>query len=228
VEHAESLAGFFVALDLHPRKQQANGKQVLVLYQSHVRRELFDALKRNEGFNIEIIQDTLLRSFVEEISNKILDKKIEQVGPSVTTHLIPRSPGLSFSSPSVLLPGTKLSLAVRHSLPQYTNLLLSSLAILSLAFAACHLLLLLAAHRPVPALHWLPLTLPCPLPAIARPQLAPVLRLHDQSHHHSHHTTHSGHTVHQRAGNCHPSDQQGCKRHPGSLNPFQTSLRVRP
>jgi hypothetical protein len=83
-EHAESLAAFFVALDLHPRKQQMNGKQALVMYQSRVRRKWFDALRRDEGFNIEIIQDTLLRSYVEEISNKLLDRKIEQVGPSAT------------------------------------------------------------------------------------------------------------------------------------------------
>jgi hypothetical protein len=79
VAHAESLAAFYVALDLHPRKLQMNGKQALMLYQSRVRREWFDAFKRDEGFNIELIQDTLLLSFAEEINNRIVFREIEQV-----------------------------------------------------------------------------------------------------------------------------------------------------
>ena len=78
-EHALSLASFFVALEAHPRKQQANGKQVLLLYQSRVRREWFEALKRNEGFNIELIRDDLLRALAEEVGNRVLDRKLEQV-----------------------------------------------------------------------------------------------------------------------------------------------------
>lgn len=84
-EHAESLAAFFVNLDLHPKKLQTNGKLALIMYQGRVRREWFDALKRNEGFNIEIIQEVLLRACADEISNKIFDRKMEQVstGPRI-------------------------------------------------------------------------------------------------------------------------------------------------
>ena len=39
--------------DIHPRKQQMNGEKVLLEFQSCVRREWFDALRRDEGFNIE-------------------------------------------------------------------------------------------------------------------------------------------------------------------------------
>ncbi len=43
--NAESLAAFFIALELHPRVLQINGKKALLLYQSQARREWFDALK---------------------------------------------------------------------------------------------------------------------------------------------------------------------------------------
>ena len=59
--HATSIASFFYNLETHQRKDQKNGKKTLLLYQSHVCREWFDALKRGEGFNIELIEDDLLR-----------------------------------------------------------------------------------------------------------------------------------------------------------------------
>ncbi len=69
--HAESLAAFFVALELHPRQKQTNGKRALLLYQSRVRREWFDALKRDEGFNIERIGENLLRTLAEEVNESV-------------------------------------------------------------------------------------------------------------------------------------------------------------
>jgi hypothetical protein len=75
VAHAESLAAFFVNLEIHPRKQQMNGKRALIIYQSRVRREWFDALKRNDGFNIEPIQNDLLCGLDEELNNTIREKE---------------------------------------------------------------------------------------------------------------------------------------------------------
>ena len=72
--HAESIAAFFLNLELHPRKLQKNGKKALMVYQSRVRREWFDSLKHEEGFNIELIQDDLLRSFAEELNDLIRDR----------------------------------------------------------------------------------------------------------------------------------------------------------
>ncbi|KAF8259773.1 hypothetical protein EI94DRAFT_1706846 [Lactarius quietus] len=72
--HAESMAAFFFNLNLHLRKMQMNGKAALLLYQSRTRHEWFDALKRNEGFNIQIIQEELLRSCAEEVNNAICER----------------------------------------------------------------------------------------------------------------------------------------------------------
>ena len=43
--HATSIASFFYNLETHQRKDQKNGKKTLLLYQSRVRHEWFDALK---------------------------------------------------------------------------------------------------------------------------------------------------------------------------------------
>ncbi|KAH9039163.1 hypothetical protein EDB85DRAFT_1812017, partial [Lactarius pseudohatsudake] len=65
--HAQALTAFFIALELHPRVQQLNGKHTLLLYQSCVQCEWFKALKCDEGFNIKHIGEPLLHSFAEEI-----------------------------------------------------------------------------------------------------------------------------------------------------------------
>jgi hypothetical protein len=45
VTHAESLATFYVNLELHPRKSLPFGEQALIMYQGHVRCEWFDTFK---------------------------------------------------------------------------------------------------------------------------------------------------------------------------------------
>ncbi len=77
--NAESLAAFFVALELHPRVLQINGKKALLLYQSQARREWFDALKRDEGFDIERIGEDLLQTLAEEVNKRVRDKEFDQV-----------------------------------------------------------------------------------------------------------------------------------------------------
>ncbi|KAF8258316.1 hypothetical protein EI94DRAFT_1623057, partial [Lactarius quietus] len=66
--HAEAISGFFLNLELHPRKSLPNGKRALLLYQSRVRLHWFDSLKRGDGYNIEIIQEEHLRSTADEVN----------------------------------------------------------------------------------------------------------------------------------------------------------------
>ncbi|KAH9009789.1 hypothetical protein EDB85DRAFT_2077634 [Lactarius pseudohatsudake] len=77
--HAQSLAAFFVALELHPRTAQTNGKRALLLYQSRARREWYVALKRNEGFNIEHIGEALLRVAADEVDRKVQREDFDQL-----------------------------------------------------------------------------------------------------------------------------------------------------
>ena len=85
-EHATALASFYINLDYHQQKEQKNGKLALLLYQSRVWQEWFDTLRRNEGFNILLIEEDLLCSLVEEVNttvqdreNAIRDREVEQV-----------------------------------------------------------------------------------------------------------------------------------------------------
>ena len=74
-EHVTALATFYINLDYHQRKEQKNGKPALLLYQSQVRREWYNALKHDEGFNIMVIEEDLLRALAEEVNNSIQDRE---------------------------------------------------------------------------------------------------------------------------------------------------------
>ncbi|KAF8257535.1 hypothetical protein EI94DRAFT_1817556 [Lactarius quietus] len=73
--HSKSIASFYFNLELHPQKLQLNGRCALIHYQSRVQREWFDALKRDQGFNIELIQEDLLRAIADELNNTIRDRE---------------------------------------------------------------------------------------------------------------------------------------------------------
>jgi hypothetical protein len=72
--HVESIAAFFFNLELHPRKSKVNGKATLLLYQSCVCCEWFDALEHDEGFNIQIIQEEPLWSYAEKVNDIIHER----------------------------------------------------------------------------------------------------------------------------------------------------------
>ena len=79
VTHVESLAEFYVNLEMHERAESDLGKRVLLLYQSWVRREWYDAFKHKEGFNISLIQDKLLCSMAEEVNGNIIFNEIKRI-----------------------------------------------------------------------------------------------------------------------------------------------------
>jgi hypothetical protein len=68
--HLNSLARFFVNLEIHPYRLRPYGERSLTLYQAKVRRNWHDKLKHNQGFNISIINKNLLQS----ISSEVMDK----------------------------------------------------------------------------------------------------------------------------------------------------------
>ncbi|KAI9434225.1 hypothetical protein H4582DRAFT_2060406 [Lactarius indigo] len=79
--HAISLAAFYVMLELHPRQNQDNSKKILITYQSQVRCKWFNALKHNEGFNIEILSEEYLQFITKEVNKKAQDERIDQLCP---------------------------------------------------------------------------------------------------------------------------------------------------
>ena len=73
-----ALAQFFMNLEVHHYRQQAYGEHALLTYQACVRHDWHDQLKLGSGFNIAIINETLLQSIHREIMDKkqaeVLDK----------------------------------------------------------------------------------------------------------------------------------------------------------
>ncbi|KAH9006256.1 hypothetical protein EDB86DRAFT_2778825, partial [Lactarius hatsudake] len=77
--HSESLKAFFVALEQHPRRLRVDGKEVLLVYQSRVRREWFDALARGGDFNIGLIKDDLVQNIADEVNDSLRESEMDQV-----------------------------------------------------------------------------------------------------------------------------------------------------
>jgi hypothetical protein len=117
VLHALSIISFFLNLKAHLRKGQKNCKKALMLYQSCIQWEWFNALKCDKGFNIELIQEEYLHTMAEEINNSIQDRdnaiwdrEFDQVHSSYQSRRIHWAnsslfPSLSFHAPyAPLLP----------------------------------------------------------------------------------------------------------------------------
>jgi hypothetical protein len=75
--HLDALALFFWHLENHAiRNNSEIGDMVILHYASRVRLNWHDRLKRDEGFNIGIINETLLRTINEEIWDRIRSKTL--------------------------------------------------------------------------------------------------------------------------------------------------------
>jgi hypothetical protein len=66
-ENIDSLATFFVNIQCSKLHDRSNGGKVLLTYQARVRREWHDALKRDEGFDIGIINERLMNKIADEV-----------------------------------------------------------------------------------------------------------------------------------------------------------------
>ncbi|PPR00595.1 hypothetical protein CVT24_005446 [Panaeolus cyanescens] len=83
-QHVQCTAKFFWALENHPiRKTSALGDRIVVVYGARARREWFDALERNEGFNLALIDESLMRSIADEVLEAARRAETEAVKRSV-------------------------------------------------------------------------------------------------------------------------------------------------
>ncbi|KAG1793830.1 uncharacterized protein HD556DRAFT_446303 [Suillus plorans] len=75
--HLDALALFFWHLENHSiRNNSELGDLVILHYASRVRLDWHDRLKRDEGFNIGIINESLLRSINEEIWDRVRSRTL--------------------------------------------------------------------------------------------------------------------------------------------------------
>jgi hypothetical protein len=77
--HMECITKFYVALETHPICQTSHGNRIVTAYAGHARREWFYALKRDEGFNLAIINPNLLKSVADEIKDFNRDEEMAAV-----------------------------------------------------------------------------------------------------------------------------------------------------
>jgi hypothetical protein len=82
--HMECIAKFYVALETHPMRQTSHGNRIVTAYAGRARREWFDALKRDEGFNLAIINPDLMKSVTDEIKDSSRDEEMAAVSMHVT------------------------------------------------------------------------------------------------------------------------------------------------
>lgn len=75
-----TLAQFFMNLEVHHFRQRAYGEHALLIYQARVRRNWHDQLKLGKGFNIAIINETLLQAIHREIVDKKQAEALDEVG----------------------------------------------------------------------------------------------------------------------------------------------------
>jgi hypothetical protein len=83
LSHMECIAKFYVALETHPIRQTTHGNRIVTAYAGRARREWFDALKRDEGFNLAIIDPDLMKAVADEIKDSSRDEEIAAVSATV-------------------------------------------------------------------------------------------------------------------------------------------------
>lgn len=84
-KHIRALATFYVNLDIHPYRDRPNGEEILLLYQARARREFFDSLKLERGFNIAPINAELLRSIADEYRDNMRANQVSLTPPPLAT-----------------------------------------------------------------------------------------------------------------------------------------------
>ncbi|KAF8216350.1 hypothetical protein K438DRAFT_1953303 [Mycena galopus ATCC 62051] len=74
-KHVESLADFWYSLETHPTRSLLHGDQIVLTYQSEVRIEWHDCLRRDQGFNIASINDNLMRRASDKVWDTVRDSR---------------------------------------------------------------------------------------------------------------------------------------------------------
>ncbi|KAG2028865.1 hypothetical protein BDR07DRAFT_1383456 [Suillus spraguei] len=77
----DALSLFFWHLENHPIRNNSDiGDLVVLHYASRVRQDWHDRLKRDEAFNIGVLNENLIRSINDELWDKVRSAKMSQVG----------------------------------------------------------------------------------------------------------------------------------------------------
>lgn len=97
-KHVEALTHFFFNLEIHEYRNITKGDEALLSYACRSRREWHTRLKLNEGFNIGIINERLLRKAYDEIWDNRRERAIGTVSQSCPPLPLETSLTILFSS----------------------------------------------------------------------------------------------------------------------------------
>ena len=73
-----ALASLWLNLENHEYRFMPQGERILLTYQAWVRKEWHDSLKMDKGFNIGLLNKTLLKAIAEEVWNLIREDGVRR------------------------------------------------------------------------------------------------------------------------------------------------------
>ncbi|KAG1728859.1 uncharacterized protein EDB91DRAFT_1253287 [Suillus paluster] len=117
--HVDTLSLFFWCLENHAIRNHSDiGDMVILNYASRVRHDWHDCLKRDEGFNIGNLNETLLRTISEELWDKVRSRTlalpVPYVWAALHTTFITAIPATSGMDP--------MPIAVEHRMAESSTL----------------------------------------------------------------------------------------------------------
>jgi hypothetical protein len=77
--HLKATMMLFVELENHPTRSQYLGNQIMVTYAARARRQWFDMLEMDKGFNLGKIGVDLMRNITDEVRDKGRQREITEV-----------------------------------------------------------------------------------------------------------------------------------------------------
>ena len=80
--HIKATMILFVELENHPIRLQHLGNQIMVTYAARARRQWFDMLEQNKGFNLGKIGVDLMRNISDEVRDRARQQEMTEVGPT--------------------------------------------------------------------------------------------------------------------------------------------------
>ena len=77
--HIKATMMLFVKLENHPMWAQHLGNQIMVTYAARARRQWFDMLKLNQGFNLGKIGVDLMRNISDKVQDESRQREMTEV-----------------------------------------------------------------------------------------------------------------------------------------------------
>ena len=109
--HVKATMMLFIELENHPVRSQHLGNRIVVMYAARARRQWFDMIEQNRGFNLGKIGVDLMRSVTDEVRHEARQKEMTEVKTIYHVKGIPLTNPFPFFMPYfhlVLVPNMRM------------------------------------------------------------------------------------------------------------------------